>query len=111
MRRPFGIAPTTFIKDLAAIDISSKMLRATLLGISSAGLLTHTDSLLFLFHIINGFLILRNYFLFNMELSMKRTTLLCFALLSLLAACDTIAGAGQDISHGGQDISHAAHND
>jgi predicted small secreted protein len=46
-----------------------------------------------------------------MELSMKKTTLLCFALLTILAACDTIAGAGQDISHGGQDISHAAHND
>ncbi len=43
---------------------------------------------------------------------MKKTTLLsCLALLTLLSACNTISGAGKDVSAGGQDISHAANHD
>ena len=39
---------------------------------------------------------------------MKKTLLACLGAMILLAACNTMEGAGQDIKAGGQDLSNSA---
>lgn len=39
------------------------------------------------------------------------TALIAFFSVVLLAGCNTIEGAGEDIESGGEDISHAAGSD